>query len=81
MLQITPLNDTKGKSYVLVIDDISEVTQAQRHSAWGEVARRLAHEIKNPLTRRISFNDSLMSCSSSTINEFILAIKIICFLF
>ncbi len=50
MLQITPLNDTKGKSYVLVIDDISEVTQAQRHSAWGEVARRLAHEIKNPLT-------------------------------
>ena len=50
MLQITPLNDTKGKSYVLVIDDISEVTQAQRHSAWGEIARRLAHEIKNPLT-------------------------------
>jgi nitrogen fixation/metabolism regulation signal transduction histidine kinase len=34
----------------LVIDDISEVTQAQRHSAWGEIARRLAHEIKNPLT-------------------------------
>ena len=50
MLQITPLIDNKGKSYVLVIDDISEVTQAQRHSAWGEVARRLAHEIKNPLT-------------------------------
>ena len=50
MLQITPLIDNKGKSYVLVIDDISEVTQSQRHSAWGEVARRLAHEIKNPLT-------------------------------
>jgi len=50
MLQITPLNDKKNKSYVLVIDDISEVTQAQRHSAWGEIARRLAHEIKNPLT-------------------------------
>ena len=50
MLQITPLIGNKGKSYVLVIDDISEVTQAQRHSAWGEVARRLAHEIKNPLT-------------------------------
>ena len=50
MLQITPLNYNKGKSYVLVIDDISEVTQAQRHSAWGEIARRLAHEIKNPLT-------------------------------
>ena len=40
----------KVQSYVLVIDDISEVTQAQRHSAWGEIARRLAHEIKNPLT-------------------------------
>ena len=50
MLQITPLSDKKIQSYVLVIDDISEVTQAQRHSAWGEVARRLAHEIKNPLT-------------------------------
>ena len=50
MLQITPLSDKKNKSYVLVIDDISEVTKAQRHSAWGEIARRLAHEIKNPLT-------------------------------
>jgi nitrogen fixation/metabolism regulation signal transduction histidine kinase len=50
MLQITPLNEKKGQSYVLVIDDISAVTQAQRHSAWGEIARRLAHEIKNPLT-------------------------------
>ena len=50
MLQITPIKDNKDKSYVLVIDDISEVTQAQRHRAWGEIARRLAHEIKNPLT-------------------------------
>ncbi len=50
MLQITPLRDKKNTQYVLVIDDISEVTQAQRHSAWGEIARRLAHEIKNPLT-------------------------------
>ena len=50
MLQITPLIENKNKSYVLVIDDISEVTKAQRHSAWGEIARRLAHEIKNPLT-------------------------------
>ena len=50
MLQVTPLIDNKKKSYVLVIDDVSEVTQAQRHSAWGEIARRLAHEIKNPLT-------------------------------
>jgi PAS domain S-box-containing protein len=50
MLQITPLIDKKGKTYVLVFDDVTEVTQAQRKSAWGEVARRLAHEIKNPLT-------------------------------
>lgn len=36
--------------YVIVFDDITSIVQAQRDSAWGEVARRLAHEIKNPLT-------------------------------
>lgn len=36
--------------YVLVIDDITDVVQAEHDAAWGEVARRLAHEIKNPLT-------------------------------
>jgi nitrogen fixation/metabolism regulation signal transduction histidine kinase len=36
--------------YVVVFDDISPVITAQRAAAWGEVARRLAHEIKNPLT-------------------------------
>jgi nitrogen fixation/metabolism regulation signal transduction histidine kinase len=36
--------------FVLVLDDITELLQAQRNAAWGEVARRLAHEIKNPLT-------------------------------
>ena len=35
---------------LLVFDDISEVVSAQRSAAWSEVARRLAHEIKNPLT-------------------------------
>ena len=35
---------------LLVFDDISEIVSAQRSQAWGEVARRLAHEIKNPLT-------------------------------
>jgi nitrogen fixation/metabolism regulation signal transduction histidine kinase len=35
---------------VIVFDDISALLQAQRDAAWGEVARRLAHEIKNPLT-------------------------------
>jgi nitrogen fixation/metabolism regulation signal transduction histidine kinase len=36
--------------FVLVFDDITRLLQAQRYAAWGEVARRLAHEIKNPLT-------------------------------
>lgn len=36
--------------YLIVFDDISDVISAQRSIAWGEVARRLAHEIKNPLT-------------------------------
>ncbi|MFX8797576.1 histidine kinase dimerization/phospho-acceptor domain-containing protein, partial [Acinetobacter baumannii] len=36
--------------YVVVFDDISDVISGQRSIAWGEVARRLAHEIKNPLT-------------------------------
>jgi len=36
--------------YIIVFDDITALLQAQRDAAWGEVARRLAHEIKNPLT-------------------------------
>ena len=39
-----------GATRLLVFDDISEIVSAQRSQAWGEVARRLAHEIKNPLT-------------------------------
>ncbi len=39
-----------GDARLLVFDDISEIVSAQRAQAWGEVARRLAHEIKNPLT-------------------------------
>ena len=39
-----------GADRLLVFDDISEIVSAQRSQAWGEVARRLAHEIKNPLT-------------------------------
>ncbi len=39
-----------GSTRLLVFDDISEIVSAQRAQAWGEVARRLAHEIKNPLT-------------------------------
>lgn len=39
-----------GNDRLLVFDDISDIVSAQRAQAWGEVARRLAHEIKNPLT-------------------------------
>ena len=39
-----------NNAWLLVFDDISEIVSAQRAQAWGEVARRLAHEIKNPLT-------------------------------
>lgn len=42
--------DDRGNGYLVVFDDISEVISANRAVAWGEVARRLAHEIKNPLT-------------------------------
>lgn len=46
----TKLPASIDSGYVLVFDDITELIQAQRDAAWGEVARRLAHEIKNPLT-------------------------------
>jgi nitrogen fixation/metabolism regulation signal transduction histidine kinase len=48
----TPLNQPGGErsGYVVVFDDITQLIRAQRDAAWGEVARRLAHEIKNPLT-------------------------------
>lgn len=39
-----------GGGHVIVVDDVTALIQAQRDAAWGEVARRLAHEIKNPLT-------------------------------
>ncbi len=42
------IDDAQG--YILVIDDITEVVRAEHDAAWGEVAKRLAHEIKNPLT-------------------------------
>jgi PAS domain S-box-containing protein len=52
MCACTALPDEAGGSggYVIVFDDITALLQAQRDAAWGEVARRLAHEIKNPLT-------------------------------
>lgn len=51
-LNITMLRDESGKfvGTVLVLDDLTQVIKAQRMAAWREVARRIAHEIKNPLT-------------------------------
>ena len=48
----TPLFDVEGEwqGAVVVFDDVTALIQAQRRAAWGEVAQRLAHEIKNPLT-------------------------------
>jgi len=42
--------DLPAQARLIVFDDISELVSAQRAKAWGEVARRVAHEIKNPLT-------------------------------
>jgi PAS domain S-box-containing protein len=47
---LRPEADADVAGFVLVFDDITELSRAQRASAWGEVARRIAHEIKNPLT-------------------------------
>ncbi|MDX1481077.1 MAG: ATP-binding protein [Woeseiaceae bacterium] len=45
-----PGDEDHKPGFVIVFDDITGLLQAQRDAAWGEVARRLAHEIKNPLT-------------------------------
>ncbi|MVA97729.1 HAMP domain-containing protein [Nitratireductor sp. CAU 1489] len=52
-VQVTIEEDEKNAelpAYVVTIDDITDLMQAQRASAWADVARRIAHEIKNPLT-------------------------------
>lgn len=50
LLRGSQLLEGNEKGYVIVFDDVTNLLQAQRYAAWGEVARRLAHEIKNPLT-------------------------------
>ena len=50
LMRGTRLPEGGEAGYVVVFDDISHLLQAERQAAWGEVARRLAHEIKNPLT-------------------------------
>lgn len=50
LIQAARLPEVAGTGQVVVFDDISHLIAAQRTAAWAEVARRLAHEIKNPLT-------------------------------
>ncbi|MGS0740983.1 ATP-binding protein [Glaciimonas sp. GG7] len=70
-----PVNNRDG--YVVVFDDISDVISAQRSIAWGEVARRLAHEIKNPLTPiqlsaerlQMKLEDKLMTADAAILKK------------
>ncbi|MEX0960919.1 MAG: ATP-binding protein [Burkholderiales bacterium] len=50
LLRGSEVTTGEDSGLVVVFDDITHLLQAQRYAAWGEVARRLAHEIKNPLT-------------------------------
>jgi two-component system nitrogen regulation sensor histidine kinase NtrY len=50
LARVTPKGADAAEGAVLTLDDLTELAQAQRMAAWGDVARRVAHEIKNPLT-------------------------------
>ncbi len=49
-IALRPGADGAPEGYVVAFDDVTELVSAQRMAAWGDVARRIAHEIKNPLT-------------------------------
>src|SRR6185312_10988867 len=49
-VQVASESDAFGGGYVVTFDDITDLISAQRTAAWADVARRIAHEIKNPLT-------------------------------
>jgi len=90
LLRGTQLPEGVSGGYVLVFDDVTRLIAAQRSAAWGEVARRLAHEIKNPLTPiqlsaerlqmkladRVAGGDAeMLSRSTQTIINQVLAMK------
>ncbi|MBT6412581.1 MAG: HAMP domain-containing protein [Betaproteobacteria bacterium] len=50
LVRISTLGDGELPGFIVVFDDVTNLLQAQRSALWGEVAQRLAHEIKNPLT-------------------------------
>ena len=51
LVRMATMNEEKKTiGYVVAFDDVTKLVSAQRSAAWGDVARRIAHEIKNPLT-------------------------------
>jgi nitrogen fixation/metabolism regulation signal transduction histidine kinase len=74
-------SETDASGVVLVIEDLSELIAAQRASAWQEVARRMAHEIKNPLTpiqlsaERIAKRFALTQNTKSKVQSFLEVFK------
>ncbi len=50
LVRVTPKAAEAAEGWVLTLDDMTDLVAAQRMAAWGDVARRIAHEIKNPLT-------------------------------
>ena len=52
LVRMAPRRSSEGRleGYVVAFDDVTDLVSAQRMAAWGDVARRIAHEIKNPLT-------------------------------
>ena len=79
LVRMAPMNEeAKITGYVVVFDDITNLVSAQRSAAWGDVARRIAHEIKNPLTpiqlsaERIKKKfGPLLSHDSNTLNQMV----------
>jgi len=69
LLRATRLPVSAGNGFVVVFDDVTTMAQAQRDAAWGEVARRLAHEIKNPLTPIQLSAERLQHKLSAKLNE------------
>ena len=49
-MRVSAQRTSRIRGYVVTFDDITELLSAQRQAAWAEIARRIAHEIKNPLT-------------------------------
>ncbi len=77
LLRGTQLPEGSSGGYVVVFDDVTRLVAAQRSAAWGEVARRLAHEIKNPLTPiqlsaerlQVKFADKLSGGDAEMLNR------------